>query len=256
MIEPAHSEAVPQAEPLGPLGLLLSLVAIAALSIILTALMGIAMALVAALVMGPSAFLNALDAAVRDSDSLTAVRALFVLMLAFHIAIAVAIVVAARWRGKSRWRDLIGWRSFRLGDKWVWLIMLAALIYSVGADSLIGHFFPHRPAQLSIPSDQVVAIALFALAVVFAPIAEELLFRGWIYTALRAHWGLWPALLISSALFGFAHYEGTHLYALAVFPIGLALGLIRERTGSIKVSIGYHAFNNLAAFALAALSGR
>jgi membrane protease YdiL (CAAX protease family) len=167
-----------------------------------------------------------------------------------------AIVIAARWRGKSQWRDLIGWRPFRLGDRWVWLIMLAALIYSVTADSLIGHFFPHAPAQLSIPSDRVTAGALFALAVVFAPIAEELLFRGWIYTALRAHWGLWPALLTSSALFAFAHYEGTHLYALAVFPIGLALGLIRERTGSIKVSIGYHAFNNLAAFALAALGGK
>lgn len=256
MIEPAQSEAMPQAEPLGPLGLLLSLVAIAAMSVILTALIGIAMALVAALVIGPSAFLNDLDAAVRDSDSMTAIRAGFLLLLAFHVAVAIAIVIAARWRGKHQWRDLIGWSPFRLGDKWVWLIMLAALIYSVSADSLIGHFLPHPPAQLSIPSDRVVATALFALAVVFAPIAEEFLFRGWIYTALRAHWGLWPALLISSALFGFAHYEGTHLYALAVFPIGLALGLIRERTGSIKVSIGYHAFNNLAAFCLAALGAK
>ena len=206
--------------------------------------------------MGPSAFLNALDAAVRESDSLTAIRVLFLLLLVFHIAIAVAIVIAARWQGKSQWRDLIGWKPFRLGDRLIWVIMLAALIYSVSADTLIGHFFPHPPAQLSVPSDQVSAIALFALAAIVAPITEELLFRGWIYTALRFRWGLWPALLTSSALFAFAHYEGTHLYALAVFPIGLALGVIRERTGSIKVSIGYHAFNNLAAFCLAALGGK
>ncbi len=39
------------------------------------------------------------------------------------------------------------------------------------------------------------------------------------------------------------------------FPIGLALGVIRERTGSVKASITYHAINNLAAFCLSALSG-
>jgi uncharacterized protein len=256
LIEPAEPAAEPVAEPLGILGLLISLVAIAALSIILTALLGALMALVATVVMGPSAFLTTLDGALGDSESIAAVRALFLLLLAFHIAIALAIVIAARWQGKSQWRDLIGWRAFRLGDKLVWVIMLAALVYSASADSLIGHFFPHPPAQLSIPSDRVTEIALLALAVIFAPIAEELLFRGWIYTSLRFRWGLWPALLTTSALFACAHYEGTHLYALAVFPIGLALGLIRERTGSIKASIGYHAFNNLAAFCLAALGGK
>ena len=94
-----------------------------------------------------------------------------------------------------------------------------------------------------------------ALAVLIAPVTEELLFRGWIYTGLRFHWGLWPALLTTSALFACAHYENTHLYALAVFPIGLALGVIRERTGSVKASILFHALNNFVAFGLMMLSG-
>ena len=87
-----------------------------------------------------------------------------------------------------------------------------------------------------------------------APFTEELLFRGWIYTSLRFSFGLWPAVLASAAVFGFAHYEDTHLYALAVFPVGIALALIRERTGSVKASMLFHAFNNLIAFCAAALN--
>ncbi|HEY1736163.1 MAG TPA: type II CAAX endopeptidase family protein [Methylovirgula sp.] len=244
------------AKPLGILGLVLSLFAITALAVLLTAVIAGAMALLATLALGPSAFLGALNAAMRDSDTIAAMRMMFLLIIAFYVAVALAIVIAARFRGKSQWRDLIGWHSPRLRDVWIWVIMVAALIYSAGADALIGHFFPHAPEQLSIPSDRFAYGELFVLAVILAPIAEELLFRGWIYTALRVRFGLWMALLTSSALFAFAHYEGTHLYALAVFPIGLALGVIRERTGSLKASIGYHAFNNLAAFCLAALGSQ
>jgi len=52
------------------------------------------------------------------------------------------------------------------------------------------------------------------------------------------------------AVFAGMHYEKTHLYALAVFPIGLALGAIREITGTIKSTISFHAFNNLIACVL------
>ena len=99
------------------------------------------------------------------------------------------------------------------------------------------------------------SIALLALAVIFAPIAEELLFRGWIYTSLRFRLGMWPAMVISALLFGLAHYESTHLYALAVFPLGLVLAALRERTGSTRTSMLFHAANNLIAFFSAGLSG-
>jgi membrane protease YdiL (CAAX protease family) len=41
---------------------------------------------------------------------------------------------------------------------------------------------------------------------------------------------------------------------LAVFPVGLALGAIRETSGSLKASISFHAFFNAVAFALAAFN--
>jgi len=59
------------------------------------------------------------------------------------------------------------------------------------------------------------------------------------------------AFIMTAALFGLAHHESSHLYALVVFPVGLALAGLREQTGSVKASILLHALNNLAAFGLA-----
>ena len=99
------------------------------------------------------------------------------------------------------------------------------------------------------------AIALlFIVAVIVAPIVEETYFRGWIFTSLRQSWGRWPAVIISALLFGLAHYELTHLYALAVFPLGLILAALRERTGSAGTSMLFHAANNLIAVLSAAAS--
>ncbi len=240
--------------PFGFVGLCLSLAALAGIGLLVAFVIGAIGAVCVGLVLGWQAMMEAARAmlALRDDD--TGRRALFVALIVFHVGLSVAIFLMARWRGGTAWRDLIGWRGFRLADKTIWVIMAGALIYSALANSALEHVLPHPAVQLTIPADLVASAALFALAVIVAPVTEELLFRGWIYTGLRFHWGLWPALLTTSALFAGAHYESTHLYALAVFPIGLALGIIRERTGSIKASILFHAANNFVALALAALS--
>lgn len=247
-----ESQAV---KPFGFAGLCLSLIGLVILGLFVTVLIGAVAALAAGVVMGWHAVLETARHALAQGGNDDDMRALFAIIVAFHVGLVIAILLMARWRGGTAWRELIAWQPFRLADKMIWAIMAGALIYSAGADSAIEYFLPHPPVQLTIPVDLAASTALFALAVVVAPVTEELLFRGWIYTGLRFHWGMWPALLTTSALFAFAHYENTHLYALAVFPIGLALGAIRERTGSIKASILFHVVNNFVAFGLSALNG-
>ncbi len=47
---------------------------------------------------------------------------------------------------------------------------------------------------------------LFLLSVVVIyPVLEEIWFRGLLYTPMRKEWGKWPAILITAALFAFAH---------------------------------------------------
>lgn len=243
------------ATPFGLGGLLLSLVGLALLGLILAALLCAVAALIALPIMDPAGLLAALKAGLSGSDGALAARLLAIVVLAVYLGLAIAIFIAARWRGGAAWRRLIGWYPFRLGNRRFWIVVALTLLYSAAADAAIGHFLTHPMERLEIPADPAAALGLFVLAVAIAPLTEELLFRGWIYTSLRFSFGFWPALIVTSALFALAHYEKTHLYALAVFPIGLAIGAIRERTGSLKAAMLFHALNNLAAFGLAALAG-
>jgi sodium transport system permease protein len=81
---------------------------------------------------------------------------------------------------------------------------------------------------------------------------EELLFRGLILSGLR-RWGPWPALLISSLLFAVAHASIYRL--LPTFCLGLLLGYLVLKTGSIYCSMIAHALNNGLAVTLARSQG-
>lgn len=176
--------------------------------------------------------------------------------LIFYAASSLAVLTLARFRGRKQWRDLIGWRPWAIwkAGRAFWYIAAAGLACGLAADVAVAYFYPPSKDWFTVPKDNFASsVLLFILAVIFAPFAEELLFRGWIYTSLRARIGLWAALIISSAVFAGLHYEQSHIYALAVFPVGLALGALREVTGSLKASITFHAFFNALAFGLALL---
>ena len=103
---------------------------------------------------------------------------------------------------------------------------------------------------LATPLDQI--IALIAL-VILPPLGEETLMRGYLYSGLRSRLRFWPALLITSLLFGAAHLStgvSGPLWAAAVdtFILSAVLVYLRERTGALYAPIMLHGLNNLVAF--------
>jgi sodium transport system permease protein len=95
------------------------------------------------------------------------------------------------------------------------------------------------------------AAPLWKLWVVIAltpAVCEELLFRGLILSGLRRY-GQWPAIVISALLFALAHASIYRL--LPTFCLGLLLGYIVVKTGSLYCSILLHALNNGVAVTLA-----
>ncbi len=85
------------------------------------------------------------------------------------------------------------------------------------------------------------------LAIVFlAPIAEEILMRGWLYGKLRDHLKILPAILITSLLFAFLH--GQWNVSVRVFVLSFILCFLRETTGSIWAGILLHILTNGIAF--------
>ncbi len=87
-------------------------------------------------------------------------------------------------------------------------------------------------------------VLMLAVAGLAAPLAEELFFRGYLQTRLCRRWGTWPGILVTAALFGLLHWDWLH--TPSAFLLGLFLGWLARRSGSIRPSIAAHAMNNLA----------
>ena len=91
-------------------------------------------------------------------------------------------------------------------------------------------------------------VSLLIIAVL-VPISEELYFRGLLYRWFRLRFRLWPAVLLSSLLFGLAHYDSLAV-VISSFVLGVVNALAMERTKSIWVPIVMHAVTNGVAVAV------
>ena len=81
-------------------------------------------------------------------------------------------------------------------------------------------------------------------AVILAPLWEELLYRGFFFGMLKSRWGVFPALLFSSAVFSCSHFSLAAFLPLLI--VGMAIGYVYHRTGSLYFAIFFHAlFNGL-----------
>ncbi len=80
--------------------------------------------------------------------------------------------------------------------------------------------------------------------VVFAPLFEELAFRGLLFAILRRKFRFLPAALISASIFGVAHGYGL-VGLISVCWSGVLWAWIYEKTGSLVPGIFAHAINNL-----------
>jgi membrane protease YdiL (CAAX protease family) len=80
------------------------------------------------------------------------------------------------------------------------------------------------------------------MAVIVAPVAEEMIFRGYFYGVIRRYGGRIPAILISSLLFAAIH---VHLPSFpGLFLLAVTLCFLYERTGSLWSNITMHAAFN------------
>ncbi len=86
-----------------------------------------------------------------------------------------------------------------------------------------------------------VALLVF-ITVVGAPVIEEFFFRGLLQGALRELTGPWPAVVVSSLVFGASHFQLIQFPALVV--VGLVHALWRERTGRLGPAVWSHAAFN------------
>jgi membrane protease YdiL (CAAX protease family) len=96
-------------------------------------------------------------------------------------------------------------------------------------------------------------------AVVLAPVAEELLFRGLLHRGLRRRLRIVPATALSSVLFAVVHVDVALSQPLALVGltlVGVILAVAYERTGSLIVPVVIHAVHNAVTITAVVVSTR
>jgi len=87
---------------------------------------------------------------------------------------------------------------------------------------------------------------LWLTFVIVAPVAEEIMFRGFLFRGwVRSERNAIPAILVISALFAAIHVQYDWFGILQVFFIGLLLAIARWRSGSTLLTIVMHVLANL-----------
>ncbi len=105
------------------------------------------------------------------------------------------------------------------------------------------------PDELGVNNSNVNLVLVLVLITVMAPVAEEMLFRGYIYRALRNGLGVAGAAILSGMIFGGIHLGSSPTeFIPPLMLLGVGLGLLYQWTGSLYAPVALHAFNNAIAF--------
>ena len=230
--------------------IVLSTLAMLALSVLLYFVLLILGNIVADAVIGTASVETVVEALKNRKTLGTNDQVQMVLLVAgvsLYAAVALAVVIIARNPVRMPLRQRVGFHEWVL-DKQYWLLLLAALVYAILSRYALERAHPEARDWVVMPANPVLLFLYFVMVVGLGPFCEELVFRGWIFTSVRTRLGFGATLMATSALFAAAHYDKTLLYTLIVFPVGLALGFVRERYGSIKASTSFHGMYNLFGF--------
>jgi membrane protease YdiL (CAAX protease family) len=136
-----------------------------------------------------------------------------------------------------RWRRALG--AFALGAVayYVLTFVYAAIFSLHGKDKL--------PSELGVHKSTAALVGAALFVCVVAPVAEEFFFRGFLFGVLRRWRGPWVAVLLTSVLFGLVHAgSASPQYLVPLGLFGVALCLLRWRTGSLYPGMALHSLNN------------
>lgn len=154
--------------------------------------------------------------------------------------------VSAKLLGVQR---TMSWTDIGLGLVGFVPYLLLAVAFTAAVSQLIPGFdiAQEQDTGFNAIFSRVDMVLAFLALVVVAPIVEELLFRGYLYSALRERRvPVWLTWLLVSALFGLAH--GQWNVGLNVFALSLVMCAFRHYTGSIWAGVILHMAKNGIAF--------
>ena len=158
------------------------------------------------------------------------------------------------YSGEGFWKEVF---CGLLGYAAAMVVFLAAILITLGAvlvRSLLSKEYAGPPSnpitELVGGASPGVLLLFFALATLWAPLAEELIFRGCLYRHMRSTWPWWAAAIVSALAFGLMH--GYAWFMLTpVIALGGVFALMREWRGSLIAPMVAHCVHNATALTVA-----
>jgi len=192
----------------------------------------------------------------KQIERFTATNAGFVVgrqTLWFGLILLFLYAVIHRRTAEPFWRT-IGWRKLRLGEMGartlVPALLLGGVLLALGAD--IASQFYNTPKDLPIEALFATRRGIeyvMAFGLLIAPLAEETVFRGYVYPVLARKFGILTGIALTGILFGLVHVPqlwGGWGQIATLVAVGMALTAARAATHSVFASylvhLGYNGF--------------
>jgi membrane protease YdiL (CAAX protease family) len=178
-----------------------------------------------------------------------AILSMLVAVIPAHLLTLLLCWFVATQRGKYSLSETLGfkWGGFHLGYCILTVIGFYVLF------GLLGYIFGPEDNELMkiLRSSRTAVYVMAFLAVFTAPIVEEVVHRGILYSALQRSVGVPLAIFITSFIFAAIHFDQYKSSAVALIMISilsLGLTLIRWKSGNLLPCIATHmAFNGVQA---------
>ncbi len=130
--------------------------------------------------------------------------------------------------------EYLGYRLISWKTVGVAVLITAA---AVALTTWIGNYFPSSgedDIMLRIYNSSIWPALFWILTVVFAPIFEETMFRGFLFEGFKnSRLGVLGAIIITSAVWTFFHLGYSAFSLISIFLFGIVLGAVRYKTGSL-----------------------
>jgi uncharacterized protein len=212
-------------------------------ALVLASVAGLVLDIPAALIFGVKLSSEHLPPGLSIAD--TVIQDVVFILVAVYCAQLGGRIVSS-WQFGLR-RPFDGWRR---AVGLIVLLLIAFVVFSVIWSAV---FHPKEETLLKqLGSNEGTALLVLSatLTCVVAPICEEFLFRGYIFTALRSWGGTLPAALITGLVFGGVHYgSAPTLDLVPLAGLGFGLCFLYRFTGSLYPCMIAHSLNNSVAFA-------
>ena len=166
-----------------------------------------------------------------------------------YASVVVFLLGVLVYRGISLGRAF-GWEALGFGGA-LWravvcllaayplLLLVQAMVFGAAGGNVTSQDVVEFLQAAQSPRDR---LAVLAMAIVVAPLAEELIFRGYLYPVGKKYFGPFLSALVTAALFAVLHGHMASLPAL--FTLALCLTLSYEKSGSLLVPTIMHAVFN------------